>query len=135
MKQFLSDLSPRPLSQSEFGGIKPVNLYLGNGSNALEVAFYQSLVKPNTSSISRIWTDRKAGRSSPILTVIAYPDGVALCGPSGDQPPIFHINDLDELRIKFMDFFVDKNILNYIDPPLPKLAAMEEDKSSRFNIP
>jgi hypothetical protein len=34
-----------------------------------------------------------------------------------------------------MDFFVDKKILNYIDPPPPKLAAMEEDKPSRFNIP
>ena len=32
----------------------------------------------------------------------------------------------DELRIKFMDFFVDKGILNFIEPPPEKLAAMEE---------
>jgi len=31
----------------------------------------------------------------------------------------------DELRIKFMDFFVDKGILNYIEPPPEKLASME----------
>ncbi|MBT8607047.1 hypothetical protein G6656_01960 [Polynucleobacter paneuropaeus] len=96
MNQFLTDLNPRPLNQGEHGGIKPVNLYLGKGTNALEVAFYQSPIKPNTISISKVWTDRKAGRSSPILTVIQYPDGVALCGPSGDQPPIFHINDLGQ---------------------------------------
>lgn len=34
-----------------------------------------------------------------------------------------------------MDFFVDKNYLNYIDPPPPKLAAKEEEKASRFSIP
>ena len=32
----------------------------------------------------------------------------------------------DELRIKFMDFFVDKGILNYIEPPPEKLEEMEE---------
>lgn len=96
MNQFLEDLNPRPLNQSEHGGIKPVNLFLGKGSNALEVVIYQSLAKPSASSISKVWTDRKAGRSSPILTVINYPEGLALCGPSGDQPPIFHINDLGQ---------------------------------------
>jgi|TARA_B110000285_G_scaffold218019_1_gene267022 hypothetical protein len=32
----------------------------------------------------------------------------------------------DELRIKFMDFFVDKGILNYIEPPPEKLPEMEQ---------
>jgi len=41
----------------------------------------------------------------------------------------------DELRIKFMDFFVDKGILNFIEPPPAKLAAKEEAAPSRFNIP
>lgn len=34
-----------------------------------------------------------------------------------------------------MDFFVDKGILNYIEPPPAKLASMEESAPSRFNIP
>lgn len=34
-----------------------------------------------------------------------------------------------------MDFFVDKGILNFIEPPPAKLAAMEEAAASRFNIP
>ena len=41
----------------------------------------------------------------------------------------------DELRIKFMDFFVDKGILNFIEPPPEKLASMEEAQDGKFNIP
>lgn len=41
----------------------------------------------------------------------------------------------DELRIKFMDFFVDKGILNFIEPPPEKLTAMEEAQEGKFNVP
>lgn len=41
----------------------------------------------------------------------------------------------DELRINFMDFFVDKAILNFIEPPPEKLESMEEANQGRFNIP
>lgn len=34
-----------------------------------------------------------------------------------------------------MDFFVDKGLLNFIEPPPEKLASMEEAQSSKFNIP
>lgn len=40
-----------------------------------------------------------------------------------------------ELRIEFMDFTVDKGILNYITPPPPLLEAKEEIRSDRFSIP
>lgn len=40
-----------------------------------------------------------------------------------------------ELRIKFMDFTVDHTVFNYIDPPVPKLDALEEFRSDRFSIP
>ena len=33
-----------------------------------------------------------------------------------------------------MDFVVDKSYHNYIDPAPPKLDAMEEVRSNRFNI-
>lgn len=41
----------------------------------------------------------------------------------------------DELRLDFMDFFADKGILNYIEPPPEKLAAMEEGSDKKFNVP
>lgn len=40
-----------------------------------------------------------------------------------------------ELRIKFMDFTVDEGVLNYINPPPPKLPAQEEILDDRFTIP
>ena len=40
-----------------------------------------------------------------------------------------------ELRINFMDFTVDQSVLNYITPPPPKHAPLEEPKPERFTIP
>lgn len=40
-----------------------------------------------------------------------------------------------ELRIQFMDFTVDNSTLNYINPPIPKLEALEEVRADRFAIP
>jgi hypothetical protein len=34
-----------------------------------------------------------------------------------------------------MDFFVDKGILNYIEPPPEKLPEMEQAQDNKFNIP
>jgi len=41
----------------------------------------------------------------------------------------------DELCIQFMDFTVDKSILNFITPPPPKLEFMEDKRDYKFNIP
>jgi len=40
-----------------------------------------------------------------------------------------------ELRLKFMDFTVDNATLNYINPPVPKLDALEDVRAERFAIP
>ena len=40
-----------------------------------------------------------------------------------------------ELRINFMDFTVDQGVLNYITPPPPKHAPLEEAMPARFTIP
>lgn len=40
-----------------------------------------------------------------------------------------------ELRIVFMDFTVDNSTLNYINPPVPKLDALEDYQCERFAIP
>ena len=40
----------------------------------------------------------------------------------------------EELRIKFMDFCVDEKIMNFIEPPPDKLAAMEQVRPDRFNV-
>lgn len=40
-----------------------------------------------------------------------------------------------ELRINFMDFTVDKGVLNYVTPPPPKHEPKEEIIDTRFSIP
>jgi hypothetical protein len=41
----------------------------------------------------------------------------------------------NELCISFMDFSVNHTTLNFINPPRPKLPALEEFSSTRFSIP
>jgi hypothetical protein len=41
----------------------------------------------------------------------------------------------DELCIQFMDFTVDKSILNFITPAPPKLEFMEDRRDYKFTIP
>lgn len=41
----------------------------------------------------------------------------------------------DELCIQFMDFTVDKSILNFITPAPPKLELMEDRRDYKFTIP
>jgi len=41
----------------------------------------------------------------------------------------------NELKIKFMDFTVDKKTLNFITPAPPKLESLEEFRVERFAIP
>jgi hypothetical protein len=40
-----------------------------------------------------------------------------------------------ELNIKFMDFMIENQIFNYIDPPPEKLPPMESSNDEKFNIP
>ena len=41
----------------------------------------------------------------------------------------------DELRLKFMDFSIDRKVKNYIDPPPEKLPELEKVLPDRFTIP
>ncbi len=34
-----------------------------------------------------------------------------------------------------MDFCVDQNLMNYVDPPPQRLPALEERRPDRFTIP
>jgi hypothetical protein len=94
--KFLPDIIARPLKQQCHNGIDPVGLYIGKGINPIEVALYNSSTKLTTTAVSKVWTERKGGRSSPLLTIVVYEDEVAICGPVGEQPPVFFIKDLSQ---------------------------------------
>lgn len=86
---FLEDLQSRPLNISDAKGAAPRALFLGQGSNALEVAVLESVSPPSVTSLRAMWNSRLAGRATPLLVVALNGSGAALCGPSGDPPPAF----------------------------------------------
>jgi len=94
--KFLSDIVPRPLKQQIHNGISPVGLYIGKGVNPIEVALYTSNIKLSNTSVSKVWSERKGGRSSPLLVIVVHDEEIAICGPIGEQPPVFFIHDLSQ---------------------------------------
>ncbi|MCH7805819.1 MAG: hypothetical protein IH995_01560 [Proteobacteria bacterium] len=96
MSDFLEDMVARPLSQQAKDGLLPDNLFLGNGSQSLEVAVFKTSSKPNSTIITRAWTDRRRGRPAPVLAVVLHASGVTLCGPIGEKPPVLSVTDVSQ---------------------------------------
>lgn len=92
---FLAD-RPGPIPWEIPGGgrarFRSSELFLGQGSNPLEVAVATAEAEPNVSDVRQLWKRRHGGRASPLLLVVLYSDGVttraAICGPIGDDPPV-----------------------------------------------
>ena len=87
--EFLSDQMARPWSQPSRHGLRPVALFVGKGANTMEVAVAQSSRIPNRNALLEGWKSRRAGRAAPVLIVVLHPDGAALCGASGESPPVY----------------------------------------------
>ena len=82
-----SEHPPRSLNIN-VPGMTPVGLFLGQGSQGLEVAVFSSKSKPAAGALQNAFKERKAGRATPVLVVILHTDAASLCGTGGDQPPI-----------------------------------------------
>ena len=93
---FLSNISSRPLTQESHNNINPLNLYFGKGGGGIEVVTFETITKPSNGSITKVWSDRRAGRATPIVAIIFYEDEVALCGPEGEDPPIVFLKDIGQ---------------------------------------
>ena len=78
--------------------LKPTSLFLGEGSQPLEIAIFSSFKKPTTAKAQEAFKKRRARRAAAVLIVITYPEGVTLCGTSGEQPPIYYLKDLDQVE-------------------------------------
>ena len=90
-----SEFIPRPLTL-HIQGLTPKSLFLGKGSQRLEVALFTAAEKPVAGVLQQAFKERKDGRASPVLIVVAHPGGTSLCGTSGDQPPVFHCADASQ---------------------------------------
>lgn len=100
----LEQPGPIPWQIPEGGraSFEPINLFLGQGANALEVAVATSPSRPNVSDVRQLWRRRKGGRPAPLLLVVLYstPDGLeaATCGPVGEDPAV--ATDLDAGQVE-----------------------------------
>jgi hypothetical protein len=85
---FLQGLVPRPLALVGHQTLTPVELYVGQGQNAIEVAVASASTKPTAGSLQSAWKTRRGRRASPLLLTVLYDGKAAICGPSGDDPPV-----------------------------------------------
>ena len=95
---FLEGVRLRPLRMEKDRGLEPVGLALGQGRKPVEVAVTRGEGKPTKASVKRAWKDRLGGRVVPLLLVALYGDRAALCGPSGEEPPVYF--DLDPGQVE-----------------------------------
>ena len=100
--QFLSDITPRPLGQESHNNITPLNLFFGKGNSGIEIVTFKTNTKPSNGSITKVWSDRRAGRATPIVAIIFYEDEAALCGPEGEDPPIVFLIHLQWLKVDLL---------------------------------
>ena len=126
---FLAELQSRPLNVGDSKGSIPKALFLGQGSNALEVAVLEAVSPPSIGTLRAIWNSRLAGRATPLLVVVLNGGSASLCGPTGDPPPAFQNlrSDLVERICRTALAKPDRNsalrflatVISEADSPLP----------------
>ena len=89
MDEFLSDLLRRSWSLDAKHGLHSFALFIGTGTNALEVAVAEASHAPARAALIESWKERRGKRAAPVLLVVLYSDKAALCGPSGETPPVY----------------------------------------------
>ena len=123
---FLSDLVSRPWSPETKHGFRAAGLFVGKGVNAVEVAAAQSSHKPNRTALLENWRSRRGRRAAPVLLVVLYPGGTALCGASGDEPPVYEGLDagrVERLCHEVLDQPDRHAALRFLSQALPSLET------------
>lgn len=130
-RDFLSDVELRPLILSDSQGLEPVGLALGQGGGALEVAITCATHRPAQVTMRSIWNARHGGRAVPLLLVALYCDKAAICGPGGDEPPVYLDLDVGQVERLCQTALTEpdrhaaarflKSVVPEIESPLPGL--------------
>jgi len=85
---FLTNIQLRPLASGGIPGCKTLGFALGQGQAPLEVVVMECATQPAVTAMRTAWKDRHGGRPAPVLLVAIYGNRAAICGPSGDNPPV-----------------------------------------------
>ena len=94
---FLSDLLARPWTPGFGSGLSRAGLFIGRG-HAVEVAVATASGTLARAALLVAWKARKARRAAPVLLVVLHSGKVALCGASGESPPVY--TDLDPGQVE-----------------------------------
>ena len=96
--EFLSELLSRPWSPDGKSGVQSMGLFIGQGTNALEVAVAQAAQAPARSVLVETWKARKGRRASPLLLVVLYADSASITGATGEVPPVYEDMDVGQVE-------------------------------------
>lgn len=86
---FLEGLARRRVALDGGGAFTPIGLWIGQGSLALEVVVVEPERRPTAADLRNAWKKRLGGRAVPLLLVSVTREAVFVCGPSGDEPPVY----------------------------------------------
>ena len=97
--QILSDIgiSPRQF-KSDIKSLNPEGLFIGQGNQAIEIISFNSKIEPPQGTLHQAYKERRGSRASPLLVVVSHPNGISLCGVTGDKPPIFFSTDKGQIQ-------------------------------------
>ena len=110
----------------QVGELKPINLFLGEGSQPLEIAVLSSSKKPTSAKAQEAFRKRRARRAAAVLIVITHPEGVTLCGTSGQQPPVYDLKDKNQVERLCAISLEKKNkseSIKFLSDSIPSLSS------------
>ena len=94
----LPDLVSRPWIPDTKHGFRAAGLFVGQGLHAIEVATARSGHRPSRTAILESWRSRRGRRAAPVLLVVLYSRQAALCGATGESPPIYMDLDVGQVE-------------------------------------
>ena len=94
--RFLADRQHLPYRLSSGHPFSDARLYIGKGTHGLEVVVARSVSTPVRSELLDAWKSRRGQRAAPVVVVVLHPTGAALCGATGEKPPIYEGLDIGQ---------------------------------------
>ena len=96
--EFLSDILSRRWLPDGKSALQSVGLFIGQGTNGLEVAVAQASQAPARSVLVEIWKARKGRRAAPLLLIVLHADRASLTGATGEVPPVYEDMDAGQVE-------------------------------------
>ncbi|RIK74178.1 MAG: hypothetical protein DCC67_16905, partial [Planctomycetota bacterium] len=89
MAVFLQGIQVRPVDVTGPAEWQPAQMALGQGHSALEVVAVRTTRAPAARTVRTALRERNNRRAAPLLLVVLHDGQATLCGPAGDEPPIY----------------------------------------------